>query len=364
MKHSLRWLRRAQQTKAASGSRPRPYRPQLEQLDERLVPSTLSSAISIQHSGWTERDWYTIDQSTSQVVEFQGTIRHNLSVPGNLTPFAVSASVDPNSGSGEVFVLAANGGSTYGSLLLCDSYGNWYNFGGVYTDISATRDGHVYALTLPAQIFGAADVCYVDSSGNSANLGAPSSGVAETNWGWLGYSSWNSIAASVGWFGGNAVFAIGNDGAIYVNNSNTTGAWGLVDNHQYFVSLSANANGTLFALSTGGTVFQETEHIGFASWFIYFYWTEQNITPNNTYYVQISADTDALGQDEVYAIRGDGNLYVHDGGSWTQKDSSVYDIAAADGGYFYDVNYYGGYTTYAYQWNPYVGWTYLGPDFA
>jgi hypothetical protein len=35
-----------------------------EFFDERLVPSTLSSAISIPHGGLTERDWYTVDQNT------------------------------------------------------------------------------------------------------------------------------------------------------------------------------------------------------------------------------------------------------------------------------------------------------------
>ena len=46
------------------------FRPQLEQLDERLVLSTLSSAISIQHQGWTERDWYAVDQASTRVLAF------------------------------------------------------------------------------------------------------------------------------------------------------------------------------------------------------------------------------------------------------------------------------------------------------
>src|SRR5438093_3863616 len=47
------------------------FRPQLEQLDERLVLSTLSSAISIQHQGWTERDWYAVDQASTGVLAFK-----------------------------------------------------------------------------------------------------------------------------------------------------------------------------------------------------------------------------------------------------------------------------------------------------
>ena len=358
MKRSLRWFRRARQTKAASGNRPRPYRPQLEQLDERLVPSTLSSAITIQHSGWTEWDWFTVDQTTGQVAEFQGTTFQGMALAFRSGPsavYAVSASVEPVYGLGEVFALSS------GNLWrwrFDDGVGGWSNFGGNYAAISATRDGHVYALTYSG------DVHYVDSFGNSTDLGAPNTGIDVQIPGYNATTSTTSIAASVGWWGGNQVYVIDNYGEIYVNTANTSGQWQLVDNHQAFVSLSANANGTLYALSAGGTVFQETEHLGFAGWFFYNYWTEQNLPSNNTYFGEISADTDALGQDEVYAIGAGGNLYVYDQGSWTQKDSDVVDIAAAGGGYFYDVNYYGNYTTYAYQWNPYVGWTYLGSNLA
>lgn len=356
MTRFLNSLRRALPTKAGSARRPRPYRPQLEPLDERLVPSTLSSAITIQHSGWTEQDWYTIDQNTGQVVEFQGTTRHDLGGP--VIASSVSASVDPYTGFGEVFALASPIGSTYGALWLCDSYGSWYNFGGFYRDISATHDGHVYAVT------GFGDVHSVDSLGNTTNLGAPSTGVALTYPGWFGSTVTSSIAASVGWFGGNEVFAIGNDRAIYVNSANASGHWGLVDNHQSFYTLSATVNDTVFAVSETNAVYQETQHWGFSGWFMYSYWSEQNITPYWASFSAISAGTNGSGQDEVYGIDASGNLYVYDTklDSWTWKDSGVVDIAAADGGYFYDVNYYGGGNSYDYQWNP-NGWpTYLGSD--
>src|SRR5262249_33026845 len=54
----------------------------VESLENRLVPSA-SSAISVLHATGqnqttTEHDWYTVDQSTLQVVEFKETTRHNL----------------------------------------------------------------------------------------------------------------------------------------------------------------------------------------------------------------------------------------------------------------------------------------------
>src|SRR5262249_51997660 len=80
----------------------RPVRPQLEQLDNRLVLTAFSSAISIPHNGWVERDWYSFDSAGSSVsdgslVEFQGTSRHNLDVPMPYTQIPqIRASVDPN----------------------------------------------------------------------------------------------------------------------------------------------------------------------------------------------------------------------------------------------------------------------------
>src|SRR5205807_1039882 len=163
------WFRGTRKSNPLSVHCPRRFRPQLEQLDERLVPSTLSSAISFQYNGgwvsFTERDWYTVDQANGQVVEFAGTNRYNLAGPKNV--FAVSASIDPNSGLSEVFALAApyaNG--NYGPLWLHDANG-WHYFGGSYVDISATRDGHVYAVSL----FGSS-ISYVDSYGISTDLGA------------------------------------------------------------------------------------------------------------------------------------------------------------------------------------------------
>src|SRR5207237_5668667 len=85
MFHSLRQIMQGVRGPFASArqtQRPRPQPRQLvlEKLEDRLVPST-SSAISIQHPGGltytssTEREWYTVNQATHQVVEFQYTTR-------------------------------------------------------------------------------------------------------------------------------------------------------------------------------------------------------------------------------------------------------------------------------------------------
>src|SRR6266851_5364551 len=263
MKRFLNWFRHVPNNSPSSANRPRSFRPQLEQLESRLVPSTLSSAISIQHpSGglsWTERDWYATDLNTGigtrtgQVVQFRGASRRNLGGPNDVSE--VSASVDPNTGSAEVFVLDGKL-----SLWLCDSSGTWHSFGGWYCGIAATRDGHVYA-----ESDADSHMYYLDSKGASTDLGAPKLGLFIGSVGSAGNGS--LVAASVGWFGSNEVFALGSDSAIYVYNSvSAPGQWQLVDNSQQFISLSATVNNTVFAMTKDWKIYQETAHFRTSVW--------------------------------------------------------------------------------------------------
>jgi hypothetical protein len=115
-----------------------------------------------------------------------------------------------------------------------------------------------------------------------------------------------------------------------------------------------------------GKLFQETETF---SELVYGHctlsWNSQDISGGRRW-TQISADNDALGRDEVYAVEnGTNNLYLYDQGNWTQKDSAVVDVSGAGGGYFYDVDYaHDNYDAYLFNPNwqlPYSApWTYLG----
>jgi hypothetical protein len=354
MKRFLHWFGSGR----ASNSGPRPFRPHLEQLDDRLLPSTMSSAIAIPHGGGiVERDWYTVDQATGKAVEVVDATRYPLGGPGNIV--ALSASVDPITGYGEVFAL-----STFKSqqlnfdahLWLCNSDGFWSYFGGDYKGISATRDGHVYAVTHDG-----AHVWYLNSDGNGFDLGAPNSGSGP----WAG----PSLAASHGFFGGNEVFAIGANFAIYVNSSSGragNSGWRLVDNSAKFGYLSASSNGpsTVFArtwdpFAQGNKLYQETEHIVPGTFNLY--WTHEDISAGRLY-GDISADTDAEGNPEIYAIDVTGLVLLYDKGSWTAKTEpgSSYYITGADAGYFFDVYYQNG-QLHAWEYDPsWPGWYDLG----
>jgi len=185
--------------------------------------------------------------------------------------------------------------------------------------------------------------------------------------------------------GGNEVFAISGSsscGDIYVNSANAKGQWSLVDRSPFFESLSAAPNNTLFATDITGQLFEETEtlqfigehRIGRIMYPIYRdVWQGQNISSGKTWWATISADLDASGKAEVYAIadtglnapEGVGPAYLYDQGILTSKDSTVADISGANGGYFYVVNYnardfkLGG----DYQFSPSAGWTFLASGF-
>ena len=365
MKRFLNSLRRTLPTRPASARGRHTFRPQLEQLGQRLLPS-LSSAIDIQHHSaledWTERDCFTAVQSTGFIVEFKGTNRYNIDL-GIATAYAlaVSATIDPLTGTGAVFMLRNDQ-----EIWYCDSNLKWnYEGYGPWSALSATRDGHVYAVTADGSsvhLIASNELGNFGGEGDALILGAPN-----TSKGAAVQTGRNSVAASVGWFGGNEVFAIGQDGAIYVNSSNTYGDWRLVDNRAYFVSLSATPNNTVFAVTIDGRLFQETEGYRWIGGSAYFYWFGRDISAGRSYTGNISADTDTSGRDEVYAITNVTNeLYLYDLGSWTYKDGDVFDVSAAGGGYFYDVNYHSG-NYDAYQYDPtswWFPWTYLGSNFS
>jgi hypothetical protein len=377
MNRFLNWFTGTRVTRPASTNRPRPIRPQLEQLDERLVPSGFGSAININYNlGWlgniTIRDWFTVEQGTGHVVEFAGTSRRDLGGPGYIE--ALSASVDPNGGLGDVFALRRLYNNNVGSLWLCDSAGNWHSFGGKYTSISATTDGHVYAVTENNS-----GVRYLDSKGNSTDLGTPTTGGLYGEGGaWV---DGTIIAASVNGFGSNEVFAIGNDAAIYVYNSHASGQWRLVDNQVHFTTLSATPNDTVFALGGDGRLFHETEHSRVSRLGgLYYYWTGQDISGGMTF-GDVSADVDASGHDEAYAMQamtddagnltGYSRIYLYDQGTLTLKDSSTFtstvvDFTPAGGGYYYEVDWLGiqdlsGYNE-GYMVDAYGNATDLGPN--
>jgi hypothetical protein len=335
-------------------------------LEDRSVPSATSAITTTHGSGWfywQTHDLYGIDPVSGQVVDFQtnsfgGSTRTALGGPGNVR--AVSASIDPNTGYAEVFAETWNL-----TLWRCDSHGTWTRLtdgvaSSVYGDITATRDGQVYAVNLHNQ--------YVElfhANGSVTNLGNPEGYLRTIN----GSGDGQGIAAGLDLYGGNEVFAIGQYGALYVYSGDGlwAGSWRLIDSGHLYTDVSAARDGGVFAIANGLALFHWTEQW---SWFGLTSWQGQDISggmggPNSTFW-DISADTDASGHAEVYARIAVGyqqyDLYRFDQGSWQKVDSNVSEVAGADGGYFFDVNP-SGYDAGTWAFDPNRSgspWTYLG----
>jgi hypothetical protein len=396
MQRFLNRLRSAFRNHSAAG-RPRAVRPRLEQLDDRLVPSATSAittshvgwgwygafrevlhdhTITVQHVGkrllgvsrlpaevglnhtstrhalafiarvgpwytWQTHDLFAISQATHQVIDFRtdslgGRTRTALGGP-QVTD--VSASVDPNTGFAEVFARG-----TDRSLWRCDSSGKWTELapgwtvnGYGYGYISATRDGQVYAVDLSDQY-----VQFFHADGSVSNLGNPE-GYRRTI---DGSGDGPGIAAGIDPYGGDEVFAIGQVGALYVYSGDGlwAGTWRLIDSSRLYIGVSATPSGAVIANQNGLALFRWAEQPSFLG-YPFTYWSGQQLTfiglPYQTYW-DISADTGAWGQDEVYSrvmvAYNQFNLYRYDQVSGQQVDINVSDVAAAGGGYFFDVN--------------------------
>src|SRR5262249_38084992 len=151
-------------------------------------------------------DWYTIDQqSFGCLMEFKETSPFNLGCAGG-NILGLSACVDPNTGSAEVFTLDYQGvpfpGPDRNFLEACDSNGKCHDVNpDPFSSISAPRDGHVYAATTDGL-----HVRYFDSKGNGIDLGAPAKGLPSHGEGCLDPGE---VAASLNRYGGNEVFVIG-----------------------------------------------------------------------------------------------------------------------------------------------------------
>jgi hypothetical protein len=413
MQPFLSWVRRCLSTKSHA-ARSRTVHPQLEPLDDRLVLSA-TSAITLSHSGlihlgvfpvalhghkittprlrkkltnashlvagasltpnstlksltsslhwlsWQTHDFFAIDQATGQVVDFQtssGSSPTRVALGGPSHVQFVSASVDPNTGYAEVFAETNDL-----KLWRCDSHGHWTQLsdGGPsseYGDISATRDGQVFAVHLNDQ-----HVQLFHANGTETDLGNPEGYRRTIN----GAGNGDGIAAGLDPNGGNEVFAIGQEGALYVYSFDGfwAGSWRLIDNSRLYIGVTATQADGVFANYNGLALLHWTEQ---TTWYNPFpFWSAQDITGLGPYqsYWDISADLDASGHEEVYARvavdYNQYNLFRYDQGSWQQVDTNVSDVSGADGGYFFDVNPTGkGGNAWAYDPKAAFHWQYLG----
>jgi hypothetical protein len=302
----------------------------------------------------TTHDFFAIDYSTGHVVQYEDGVRTDRGDPpgGNVTALSVGFDYDPHDPP-YLYALTSNGS------LWCEELGIWFSLGqGGFTQISAARYNGVYAVTLLGQVE------LIDLSNNTHYLGAP------------GASRWSlgsALQISAGFDPSRnsfEVFAIGRDHAIYEQETdifmqNSTG-WSLVDNQAYFTQISATLQDEVFALDANGALYQETE----IRWRYFDFWYGQHLAAyqyggTHAVYWTLSTGTDVNGNDEVYVIDQFSNAFRYSGGTAIFVDSNVKEIAATEGGWFFDVNYdpnnWGG---DPWMFDPNSGWIWLAGEVA
>jgi hypothetical protein len=358
----MNWLKTLFGTsrKARPARRPMTARLEVGALEDRRLMSVVTNPISAitthPSSGVTNHDLYAIDANTHTVVDYHNGTQNNqikLYAPSGVT--SVSAGIDPQ-GNPEVFALA---GPSYGNQSLWRYDGSWQQLSTMrFAEISATRDGQVYA-TLDTMSYPNSDVELFNANGGRTDLGTPPGGYAA------------SITASRDVYGQNTVFVIDGAGNIW-NYDPIMGpyyGWRPVDtrfngnNYDGFVRLSApqGFEGAVYAVTSKGELFEEITQ--FAPDYygrMDVWWVGRQLASGRVFQTNISADIGADGYAEVYAIEsGTTTAYRYGGPSSTESvvDYNVSEISGADGGYFFDVNPSGsGNTVWAYDPNSTYWW--------
>jgi hypothetical protein len=348
----MNWLKKwiGTHSKVSAPRRPQ-AKLQLEALEDRqlLSVSPISAITTHQSSGVTNHDLYAITAgttpSTQCVVDYNNGTPINLNQNGPQGVKAVSAGIDPQ-GKAEVFALDGN-------QALWRYDGSWQKLSPLrFKEISATQtySGQVYAAT-DGSYYGKVDVDLFNASGGLTNLAAPG-----------GYAT--GISASRDQYGLDEIFVVDGSGNIQVNDP--IYGWRMVDsrfnnsNLDGFTRLSATQSGDVYALTSQGKLFQEMVQVYNYGGFISTSWIGRQFATGRQFQA-ISADTDANGHSEVYAIeQGTGTAYRYDVyGNEASVDSNVSEISGAGGGYFFDVNpsSNGSNTVWAYDPNgPWVNW--------
>jgi uncharacterized protein with LGFP repeats len=277
----FRFLRRFQrpcQTHRPRTGAARSCRLRIEQLEGRLVPSTIS-AVSWQSQGVTHAALYGIgpdsNSGNAALVNVDGGGFVDL---GGYVK-ALSAGLDAN-GNPEVYGIGAD------NAVYVNNGTGWVDLGGSAKALSATAGGAVYVI----------------GSNNSVSVNAGGSGFVNLG----GYAL--AISAGLDANGNPEVYAIGSDHALYVNH----GA-GWVDLGGYVQAISASTQNTVYAIGSDNAVY-----VNFGGGF----------ADLGGYAREISAGLDANGNPEVYAMGLDYALYVNNGTGYVDLGGYVQDIAA------------------------------------
>jgi hypothetical protein len=264
------------------------------------VPSAVST---VTWNNGQNSDLYAIDASTRQVIDLHsdpntvGALTP-LGGPRNVTAVSAAANLDRLP---MVVALTADG-SVYDYVTPFQSPSYWNYLGSGFTAVSATHDGFIFAVDNYGNVL--ANGPYGPPS-QWMNIGTPGVAIQAISASRNGDGIYNPYHEEV--------FALGNDGHIYLNRFDgnyNPGFWQTIDSSKTYSQISANDHNTVYGLSArDGQITKESERYSF--WGGFYYWSGQQLPAWGVWtplgglkeqYTQISAGTDRAGQDVVYAI--------------------------------------------------------------
>jgi hypothetical protein len=269
----LKWSRSASPTRRIRSSPARSLRLEVEPLEGRLVPATIS-AVSWNSAGAAHHAVYAIgiDDDVSVSVDGGGFI----SLGGYVKQ--ISAGLDGD-GNPEVYGIGID------DALYVNKGNGWVDLGGYVKGLSAT----------------ARDTVYVIGSDNSVFMNVGGKGYVSLG----GYAL--DISAGLDNQGDAEVYAIGSDHALFVNSGG-----GFVRLGGYVKAISATVHNTVYAIGRDDSA---SIH-------------NSKFVRLGGYVKEISAGLDADGKPELFAIGKSNSLLVNKGKGFVDLGGYVRDIAA------------------------------------
>ncbi|HLJ91884.1 MAG TPA: hypothetical protein VKU02_01695 [Gemmataceae bacterium] len=270
----LRGARSASPTRCVRSNPVRASRLNVELLEGRLVPATIS-AVTWESAGTAHHALYAIGQDDSAFVSVDGG--SFASLDGYVKQ--LSAGLDSD-GNPEVYGIGMD------DALYVNKGNGWVDLGSYVKAISATGRDTVYVI-------GKANDVFMNVGGNGfVNLG--------------GYAL--DISAGLDNDGNPEVYAIGSDHALFVNRGS-----GFLNLGGYVKAISATVQNTVYVIGK-----DDSASVNHGSGFL-------NL---GGFVKEISAGLDTDGNPELFAIGGGNNLLANKGDRFVDLGGYVRDIAA------------------------------------
>jgi hypothetical protein len=301
----LKNLRPSCATKRPATRRTSSFRPALESLEDRHMPSS-SGVLSAVTLGSGQVSVFAIGADGRLYGAYTGSGWTTVSDGYSATFSEVSAGMD-SQGQAHCFAIRRGDGHLWEFNYGANGYHYWsgIDHGGNWAHISATTQGNCFMIGASDHMVYRYD-CW---SGSTSWMLSPSDGAVQ-------------ISAGVDQWGQDKVYIVDTYGYVLADTSNGSGQW-LHDSHWNYL-LASQVSAGIGSNSTGTDLYYISSTDG--SLHSFDGTTDQ---PLGGVCLQISAALNQYGQRECYAIGTNHCLYMNNGSSWQFDGGQMTQITAA-----------------------------------